>query len=108
VLLNYIGSAYEHAGELLHAQPSDQRQANCQHQIVATADKPVAKADSVLAGWYGGGRGLDDPTNDRFVGMYVNELTLDYGDRGRRAIARFLQEGAAAGIVPRVNVSWVE
>jgi len=56
----------------------------------------------------GFGRGLDDPTNDRFVGMYVNELTLDYGDRGRRAIARFLQEGTDAGIVPRVNVSWVE
>jgi len=55
----------------------------------------------------GFGRGLDDPTNDRFVGMYVNEMTLDYGDRGRRAIARFLQEGAAAGIVPRVDVSWV-
>jgi 5,8-dihydroxy-2-naphthoate synthase len=54
------------------------------------------------------GRGLDDATNDRFVGMYVNELTLDYGDRGRRAIARFLAEGAAAGIVPRVEVSWVE
>ena len=54
------------------------------------------------------GRGLDDPTNDRFVGMYVNELTLDYGDRGRRAIARFLQEGAAAGIVPKAEVSWVE
>jgi 1,4-dihydroxy-6-naphthoate synthase len=53
------------------------------------------------------GRGLDDPTNDRFVGMYVNELTLDYGDRGRRAIARFLEEGAAAGIVPPVEVAWV-
>ena len=54
------------------------------------------------------GRGLDDATNDRFVGMYVNELTLDYGDRGRRAIARFLAEGAAAGIVPPVEVAWVE
>ena len=53
------------------------------------------------------GRGLDDGTNDRFVGMYVNELTLDYGDRGRRAIARFLEEGAAAGIVPRVTIAWV-
>jgi 1,4-dihydroxy-6-naphthoate synthase len=46
------------------------------------------------------GRGLDDELNDRFVGMYVNELTLDYGERGRLAIQRFLDEGARAGIVP--------
>lgn len=49
------------------------------------------------------GRGLDDETNDRFVGMYVNDLTLDYGDRGRRAIQRFLDEGARAGIVPAID-----
>jgi 1,4-dihydroxy-6-naphthoate synthase len=46
------------------------------------------------------GRGLDDNLNDRFVGMYVNDLTLDYGERGRRSIQRFLDEGTAAGIVP--------
>ncbi|HEX4823719.1 MAG TPA: MqnA/MqnD/SBP family protein [Candidatus Polarisedimenticolaceae bacterium] len=46
------------------------------------------------------GRGLSDPLNDRFVGMYVNDLTLDYGERGRRAIRAFLDEGAAAGLVP--------
>jgi 5,8-dihydroxy-2-naphthoate synthase len=46
------------------------------------------------------GRGLDDRLNDRFVGMYVNDLTLDYGERGRRSIQRFLDEGTAAGIVP--------
>jgi 1,4-dihydroxy-6-naphthoate synthase len=51
----------------------------------------------------GFGRGLDDRLNDRFVGMYVNELTLDYGDRGRRSIQRFLDEGTAAGIVPAVG-----
>jgi 1,4-dihydroxy-6-naphthoate synthase len=49
------------------------------------------------------GRGLDDRTNDRFVGMYVNDLTLDYGERGRRSIQRFLDEGTAAGIVPAVG-----
>ncbi len=46
------------------------------------------------------GRGLDSALADRFVGMYVNELTRDYGERGREAIRRFLDEGAAAGIVP--------
>ena len=48
------------------------------------------------------GRGLDRTRADRFVGMYVNDLTRDYGARGRRAIARFLEEGAASGAVPRL------
>lgn len=46
------------------------------------------------------GRGLDEKLADRFVGMYVNEWTLDYGPRGREAIRRLLADGAKAGIVP--------
>jgi 1,4-dihydroxy-6-naphthoate synthase len=46
------------------------------------------------------GRGLDQQRTDRFVGMYVNQLTLDYGDRGRRAVARLLGDAAAAGLLP--------
>ena len=46
------------------------------------------------------GRGLDESLTDRFVGMYVNELTRDYGDRGREAIRRFLAEGREIGLVP--------
>ena len=49
------------------------------------------------------GRGLSDRLSDRFVGMYVNELTLDYGERGRRAVRTFLDEGVAAGLVPRIG-----
>jgi len=49
------------------------------------------------------GRGLDADLTDRFVGMYVNELTRDYGERGREAILRFLREGAEAGLVPRLD-----
>jgi len=45
------------------------------------------------------GRGLDTELADRFVGMYVNEWTLDYGGRGREAVRRLLREGAAAGLV---------
>ena len=37
---------------------------------------------------------------DTFVGMYVNDLTVDYGDEGRRAVERLLTEGFEAGIVP--------
>jgi 1,4-dihydroxy-6-naphthoate synthase len=46
------------------------------------------------------GRGLDTPLADRFIGMYVNDLSLDLGDRGRAAIGEFLRRGHAAGIVP--------
>jgi 1,4-dihydroxy-6-naphthoate synthase len=59
--------------------------------------------DEALKYALGFGRGLDTELTDRFVGMYVNELTRDYGDRGRQAIERFLDEGAAAGLVPRIG-----
>jgi 1,4-dihydroxy-6-naphthoate synthase len=49
------------------------------------------------------GRDLDRDLADRFVGMYVNSWTLDYGPRGREAITRLLNEGARAGIVPAVE-----
>jgi 5,8-dihydroxy-2-naphthoate synthase len=47
------------------------------------------------------GRGLDRKRTDRFVGMYVNGLTLDYGDRGREAVRRLLDDSRAAGLLPR-------
>ena len=46
------------------------------------------------------GRGIGRATADRFVGMYVNDYTLDYGDSGRRAIDLFLRRGVEAGIIP--------
>jgi 1,4-dihydroxy-6-naphthoate synthase len=46
------------------------------------------------------GRGLDRARTDRFVGMYVNSLTLEYGDRGRQAVRRLLGDAEAAGLVP--------
>jgi 1,4-dihydroxy-6-naphthoate synthase len=44
-------------------------------------------------------RGLDRSKADAFVGMYVNDWTLDYGDAGRRAVREFLQRGVEAGII---------
>lgn len=45
-------------------------------------------------------RDMDIALADRFVGMYVNDWTLDYGDRGRAAVRRLLEEGYRAGIIP--------
>jgi 1,4-dihydroxy-6-naphthoate synthase len=46
------------------------------------------------------GRGLDMALADRFVGMYVNEWTLDYGDRGRAAVRGLLHRAFQASLVP--------
>ena len=54
-------------------------------------------------------RGLDTALADQFIGMYVNELTLDYGDRGRRAIREFLGQAHTAGLIPApVELEFVE
>ncbi|MGE0756771.1 MAG: menaquinone biosynthesis family protein [Pirellulaceae bacterium] len=48
------------------------------------------------------GRGLDRGKADTFVGMYVNDWTLDFGPRGREAVRRLLQEGHAAGLIDQL------
>jgi 1,4-dihydroxy-6-naphthoate synthase len=45
-------------------------------------------------------RDMDKSLADQFVGMYVNDWTLDYGTRGREAVRRLLDEGFKAGIIP--------
>jgi 1,4-dihydroxy-6-naphthoate synthase len=53
-------------------------------------------------------RDLDPTLANRFVGMYVNERTLDYGDDGREAVRRLLEMGHNAGIIPQTpRVEWV-
>ena len=52
------------------------------------------------------GRGLDRARTDKFVGMYVNELTLDYGERGRQAVTRLLTDAEAAGLIPPVHLEF--
>src|SRR5687767_1349865 len=47
------------------------------------------------------GRGLDRAKTDRFVGMYVNDLTLDYGDRGRRGLERLMSDAFERGLIPQ-------
>ncbi len=46
------------------------------------------------------GRGLERSKADTFVGMYVNDWTLDFGDRGREAVRLLLKRGYEAGIIP--------
>jgi 1,4-dihydroxy-6-naphthoate synthase len=47
------------------------------------------------------GRGLDPERTDTFVGMYVNDLTLGYGDRGTKAVKRLMADAYEAGLIPK-------
>jgi 5,8-dihydroxy-2-naphthoate synthase len=47
------------------------------------------------------GRGMAEPLTDKFVGMYVNDYTIDYGERGREAVRLLLERAHEAGIIPR-------
>jgi 1,4-dihydroxy-6-naphthoate synthase len=54
-------------------------------------------------------RDLDRAQADEFVGIYVNDWTLDYGPRGREAVKRFLQRGVDEGLITTpVSVEFVE
>ncbi len=54
-------------------------------------------------------RDMDMSLADQFVGMYVNDWTLDYGPRGREAVRRLLEEGYKAGVIARpVEVEFVD
>ena len=54
-------------------------------------------------------RGLERSRADTFVGMYVNDWTLDYGERGREAVRQFLRRGHDAGLIPmNVRVEFID
>ena len=48
------------------------------------------------------GRDLVRGQADEFVGMYVNDWTLDFGERGRKAVALLLERGHSAGVIPEL------
>lgn len=53
------------------------------------------------------GRGLDTERGEKFVGMYVNELTVQMGERGKKAITTLLERAAEAGYIPHSKVEFV-
>ncbi len=48
------------------------------------------------------GRDLDNAKADKFVGMYVNDWTRDFGDKGRESVRLFLERGYKAGVLPKL------
>jgi len=54
-------------------------------------------------------RGISDERTDEFVGMYVNQWTVDYGERGRKAVQLLLDRGHQSGMIPhRVEVEFID
>ena len=71
------------------------------HQLRVGALELLHRRAEALAHAAKYGRDLDAARNDTFVGMYVNDWTLDFGDVGREAIATLLRRGYEAGVIPR-------
>ena len=59
----------------------------------------LASPDEALEFAKAWGRGIDDDTNREFVGMYVNDRTIDYKAEGRASIRQFISEGQEIGVI---------
>jgi 1,4-dihydroxy-6-naphthoate synthase len=78
------------------------------HDVRASVEYALAHRGDALRHAKRFSRGLSDERADRFVGMYVNRWTVDYGPVGRRAVQSLLDRGAEAGVIPqRVEVEFV-
>jgi 1,4-dihydroxy-6-naphthoate synthase len=69
--------------------------------VRATVEHSLAHRPQALEYAMSFARGMDPAVADRFVGMWVNDMTVEMGERGRRAVQVFLDRGFEAGIVPR-------
>jgi len=75
----------------------------------ASIDASLAHRTEALEYALAFGRGLDDARGDRFIDMYVNELTQDYGDEGRQAVHELLSRAEQAGAYESpVRIEFVE
>ena len=68
----------------------------------ASIEYGLAHREEALDYALGFGRDLDRREADRFVGMYVNDWTLDFGPRGRQAVAELLARGYNRGVIPKL------
>jgi 1,4-dihydroxy-6-naphthoate synthase len=75
---------------------------NVQRLLKASIEYGLAHRQEALDYALQYGRDLNTSQADKFVGMYVNDWTLDFGPRGREAVREFLAQGHAAGILPEL------
>lgn len=76
--------------------------------LKASIEYSLAHRGAALAHAKQYNRGISDERTDTFVGMYVNQWTVDYGERGRKAVQLLLDRGHAAGLIPhRIAVEFI-
>ncbi|MCO6043780.1 ABC transporter substrate-binding protein [Aeoliella sp. ICT_H6.2] len=80
----------------------DETIAEVQRLLRESIDYGLAHREPALEYALQYGRDLDNQKADKFVGMYVNDWTQDFGPRGRQAVAEFLKRGHEAGVLPQL------
>lgn len=89
-------------GNVIRRDIGQEKMARVAALLKESIEYSLANRDRALDYALDYGRGLDREKADRFVGMYVNDLTVDYGDRGRRAVRSFLDRAYAERLIPKV------
>jgi 5,8-dihydroxy-2-naphthoate synthase len=96
------GLALPLGGNVVRRDLGDDLMREVARDLKASIAYGLAHRADALAHAGGYSRGLDPARTDRFVGMYVNDYTLDLGREGRRAVAALLERGVRAGVIPAV------
>ncbi len=87
-------------GNVIRRDLGRERMEEVARLLKASIEYGLAHREEALAYALQFGRGLDEALADRFVGMYVNKWTLDYGERGRAAVRALLARAHVAGLAP--------
>jgi len=87
-------------GNVVRRDLGDELMRMVAHDLKASIEYGLAHRAEALRHAQGFSRGLDTADTDRFVGMYVNAYTVDYGPLGRRAVAELLERAHRAGLIP--------
>ncbi len=96
-------------GNVVRRDLGDELMQHIARDMKASIEYGLAHRAEALRHAQGFSRGLDAIRTDRFVGMYVNEYTVDYGPTGRRAVAELLGRAHRAGLIPRpIDVAFLE
>jgi len=90
-------------GNAIRKDLGDGRMSEINDILKASIEAGLAHRDEALQHALRYARNMDAPLADRFVGMYVNDFTLDYGERGRKAVRELLRRGAEADLLPPVD-----
>jgi 1,4-dihydroxy-6-naphthoate synthase len=93
-------------GNVVRRDLGDDRIARISRALRRSIEYGLANRESALSHALKYARGLDRARADRFVGMYVNEWTRDYGPEGRQAVQALLDRAAREGRIPAVRAEY--